>query len=251
MRSSNRRKTSALKERKLKNLSSQNVSPPGVCGISAFLCGRPPGGSEAGDAKFMPNHCASNPPLGDPSAGPAWNGWGNDFMNTRFQPAQAAGLAADQVPRLKLKWAFGFPNGVQAHGQPAIVAGRVFVGSDISYIYSLDAGTGCVYWSYQAQTGVRTAIVVGPVKGQGSAKYAAYFGDGRANVYAVNAQTGELLWKVQADDIVSAHITAAPTLYEGRLYVPISGGEEAISIDPHYPCCRFRGSVAALDANTG
>ena len=220
-------------------------------GIAAFLGGRPLGSSEAGDAKIMTNHCASNPPLGDPSAGPAWNGWGNDFMNTRFQPAQVAGLAADQVPRLKLKWAFGFPNGVQAHGQPAIVAGRVFVGSDISYIYSLDAGTGCVYWSYQAQTGVRTAIVVGPVKGQGSAKYAAYFGDGRANVYAVNAQTGELLWKVQADDIVSAHITAAPTLYEGRLYVPISGGEEAISIDPHYPCCRFRGSVVALDANTG
>jgi polyvinyl alcohol dehydrogenase (cytochrome) len=219
--------------------------------MAAFLGGRPLGSTEAGDAKSMTNHCSSNVPLSDPAASPGWNGWGNDAGNTRFQPANAAGISADQVARLKLKWAFGFPNGVQTYGQPTVVSGRVFVASDIGYIYSLDAATGCVYWSYQAQTGVRTAIAVGPVKGQGSAKYAAYFGDGRANVYAVNAETGALLWVVQADDLPSAHITAAPTLYDGRLYVPISGGEEAISIDPHYPCCRFRGSVAALDANTG
>lgn len=219
--------------------------------MAAFLGGRPLGSTEAGSAKFMSNHCTSNPQLEDPTASTGWNGWGNDVGNTRFQPANAAGISADQVPRLKLKWAFGFPNGVQNYGQPTVVSGRVFIASDISYVYSLDAATGCVYWSYQAQTGVRTAIVVGPVKGQGSAKYAAYFGDGRANVYAVNAETGELLWMVQADDLPSAHITAAPTLYAGRLYVPISGGEEAISIDPHYPCCRFRGSVVALDANTG
>jgi len=219
--------------------------------MAMFLGGRPMGSTEAGDAKSMTSRCASNPPLGDPNATVGWNGWGNSVTNGRFQSAQAAGLSAGDVPRLKLKWAFGFPNGTQASGQPAVVSGRVFVASDISYIYSLDAATGCVYWSYQAQTGVRTAITIGAVTGQGSARYAAYFGDGRANVYAVNAETGELLWKVQADDLPSAHITAAPTLYAGRLYVPVSGGEEAVSIDPHYPCCRFRGSVVALDANTG
>jgi polyvinyl alcohol dehydrogenase (cytochrome) len=230
---------------------SKDLSDEEKRAMAAFLGGRPLGSTEAGDAKFMTNHCASSPPLGDPAANAGWNGWGNDAGNTRFQSAKAAGISADQVPRLKLKWAFGFPNGVQNYGQPTVVSGRVFVASDISYIYSLDASSGCVYWSYQAQTGVRTAIAVGPVNGHGAAKYAAYFGDGRANVYAVNAETGELLWMVQADDLPSAHITAAPTLHAGRLYVPISGGEEAISIDPHYPCCRFRGSVVALDANTG
>ena len=219
--------------------------------MAAFLGGRPLGSTEAGDAKFMSNHCASNPSLGDPTASAGWNGWGNGVGNSRFQPANSAGISADQVPRLKLKWAFGIPMGLQNYGQPTVVSGRVFVASDIGYIYSLDAASGCVYWSYQAQTGVRTAIVVGPVKGQGSARYAAYFGDGRANVYAVNAETGDLLWKVQADDQISAHITAAPTLYSEKLYVPISGGEEALSIDLRYPCCRFRGAVVALDANTG
>jgi polyvinyl alcohol dehydrogenase (cytochrome) len=35
------------------------------------------------------------------------------------------------------------------------------------------------------------------------------------------------------------------------LYVPVSSAEEVASIDPQYQCCRFRGSVVALDAETG
>jgi polyvinyl alcohol dehydrogenase (cytochrome) len=219
--------------------------------IAIYLGGRPLGSAEAGDAKVMTNRCASNPALERPSSGPAWNGWGVDVTNTRFQVAANAGLSAAQVPQLKLKWAFGFPNGVHTYGQPTVVAGRVFVASDTSFVYALDAATGCVHWSYLAQTGVRTAISIGPVMGQGAPQYAAYFGDERANVYAVNAATGELLWKVLVDDHPLAHITGAPTLYGGRLYVPVSVAEETVSSNLHYPCCTFRGSVVALNANTG
>jgi polyvinyl alcohol dehydrogenase (cytochrome) len=34
------------------------------------------------------------------AGGAAWNGWGVDERNTRFQPAKAAGLTAEQVPGL-------------------------------------------------------------------------------------------------------------------------------------------------------
>ena len=34
-----------------------------------------------------------------------WNGWSTDTANTRYQAE--SGLAADQISRLKLKWAFG------------------------------------------------------------------------------------------------------------------------------------------------
>ena len=61
---------------------------------AAFMSGRPLGSLQQGDAKDMPNHCASNPPLADPSAGPAWNGWGVDPTNAPFQFAKAT---ADQV----------------------------------------------------------------------------------------------------------------------------------------------------------
>lgn len=229
----------------------QNLNAAEKRAIAVYLGGRPLGVTEVGNAKDMSNLCTTNPPLGDPSASPEWNGWGNDLMNTRFQPTKEAGLSASQVPQLKLKWAFGFPRSARPSGQPTIASGRVFVGVDTGFVYSVNADTGCVYWSYQAQTRVRTAISIGSVRGQGSATLAAYFGDERANVYAVNAATGELLWKVPTETNPLAHMTGAPTLYAGRLYVPIAAAEETVSENSHYQCCTFRGSVVALDANTG
>ena len=35
------------------------------------------------------------------------SGWGNDNVNSRYQPTP--GLAPADVPKLKLKWSFGFP----------------------------------------------------------------------------------------------------------------------------------------------
>jgi polyvinyl alcohol dehydrogenase (cytochrome) len=212
---------------------------------------RPLGSAAAGNPQNFPNRCASNPPLSDPSAGPAWNGWGADAANTRSQNAKAAGLTAAQVPNLKLKWAFGFPTGVSAFSQPAIAGGRVFVGSDIGHVYSLDARTGCVYWSYETGITVRPAVSVGPVKGRGATRYAVYFGDAKANVYAVDAHNGQLLWKKRVDDHFLARITAAPKLHNGRLYVPVSNSEEWQGGHPDYQCCTARGSVVALDANNG
>ncbi len=219
--------------------------------VAEALSGETLGLGDAGDAKSMPNRCASNPPLSDPSDGPAWNGWGVDEFNTRFQEEKGAGITADEVPRLKLKWAFGFPKGVSAWGQPTVVSGRVFIVSDIGYLYSLDAATGCVYWSFHAKAPMRNAVSVGPVTGHGLAKYAVYFGDTKANVYAVNALTGEPLWATKAETHFAARIAGAPKLYDGRLYVPVSSWEEMSASSPGYPCCTFRGSISAFDANTG
>ena len=199
----------------------------------------------------MPNHCPANAALTDPAKGAAWNGWGVDASNARFQSAEGAGLTPAQIPNLKLKWAFGFPLGVSAFGQPSVAAGRVFVGSDIGYVYSLDMHTGCVYWSYQAKAAIRTALTIGPVRGTASSRYAVYFGDMQANVYALDAATGALLWTMRAEDHFAARITAAPTLYDGRLYVPMSTSEGFSASVPDYPCCTFRGSVSALNAATG
>jgi polyvinyl alcohol dehydrogenase (cytochrome) len=220
-------------------------------GVAEFMSGRPLGSAQQGDAKNMPNQCRNNPALSDPSRGPAWNGWGADLSNSRYQSAQAAGLTAAQVPRLKLKWAFGFPSGVSANAQPTIASGRVFVGSDNGYVYSLDAQTGCVYWSFENGSIIRNALTVGPVTGQGSTRYAVYFGDGKANVFALDAQNGKLLWKTKVDDHFVARITAGARLYNGKLFVPVSSSEEFRSGNPDYPCCTSRGSVVALDANTG
>src|SRR5262249_8669659 len=95
---------------------------------------------------------------------------------------------------------------------------------------------------------VRTAISIGEIR---SGRLAAFFGDQAANVYAVDAENGKLLWKTKIDSFERAVITGAPSLYDGNLYVGVASREGSQAPDPRYPCCRFRGSVSALDASTG
>src|SRR5712692_9994984 len=142
------------------------------------------------DSQLLPpsSKCSAAP---QHSSGADWNGWA-DPANTRFQTTEGAGLTRQTTPKLKLKWAFGFPGVTTAFGTPAVVDGKVFVGAADGTVYSLDARTGCVYWTYAAVAGVR----VSPVIGNG----AAYFGDLRGNVYALNVNTGALLWKTRADE---------------------------------------------------
>ena len=194
------------------------------------------------------NLCPQGGPVFHPSADqPHWNGWGVDETQHRFQPAAMAGLRADQIPKLKLKWAFGYAGANQAYAQPAIVGGRLFVGSVARKVYSLDAKSGCIYWAIDTDFAVRTAISVG-ANGDG---WAAYFGDQHGNAYAVDAWTGKLLWKTSLDPHPDVHVTGAPTLADGRLYVGLSSLEEVSGADAKDECCRFRGSVSSLDAATG
>ena len=181
-------------------------------------------------------------------AGPSWNGWGAGPANTRFQPADQAGITAAQVPNLKLKWAFAFPEAVSSWSQPTVVGGRVFIGSMNGTVYSLDAKTGCTYWTYRAQAPVRAATTVAARRNQaGERAYTVYVGDAAAHVYALDAQTGDLLWAHKVDDQPSSRVTGAPTFYQDRLYVPVASQEEATARNPTYACCKFRGNLVVLD----
>ncbi|MDQ2803137.1 MAG: PQQ-binding-like beta-propeller repeat protein [Pseudomonadota bacterium] len=130
-------------------------------------------------------------------AGPHWTGWGVDGAQSRFQPAAMARLAPEDVPRLKLKWAFGFPGAKRAIAPPAVLGGHLFVGSRSGKVYSLDAKSGCVHWAFDAGAPVRTAISIG----QGARGWSVYFGDQRANAYGVDAASGELVWKLTSRNI--------------------------------------------------
>jgi polyvinyl alcohol dehydrogenase (cytochrome) len=189
--------------------------------------------------------------LADSTTGPQWVGWGANLANTRFQETVLAGLTAAEVPRLKLKWAFGFPGDVASTAQPTITAGRVFVGSQGGRVYSLSMATGCIFWWFDASAMMRTAITIARINTGSASKFAAYFGDASGTVYAVDAATGKLLWKTKADLHPAARITGSPTFYADRLYVPVASREEGLAMAADYQCCSFRGSVVALDGATG
>jgi polyvinyl alcohol dehydrogenase (cytochrome) len=216
--------------------------------VAEFLAGRP--FDETPAAAAASTMCTTSQPMSDPAGGPAWNGWGNGSSNTRY--AKNGGLTAADLPRLKLKWAFGYSNVNAARAQPTLAGGRLFVAGENGDVHALDPKTGCIHWTYRAAAGVRAAPTVGPYTAAGRSGYAVYFGDQRATAYAVDANTGRQLWTRKVDDHAAAGITGAPVVHAGHVYVPVQGiNEEAQGGRGAYACCTFRGSVSALDANTG
>jgi len=246
-----------------------------VLGIMAAALGAPaaPGASDeappAQPAAPVHTYCAEkDTPVALGSA--QWNGWGHGSENTRYQPEPA--IRATDVPKLALKWAFGYA-GSAGGAQPTLVDGRLFVASAAGRIYSLDAKSACIYWTYDAGAGVHTSVSIAelsaprrgaPAKKTKMGKHkmtnahldvikapcAALFGDDKGAVYALDAQSGALLWKTQVDSHPLARIEGS-TLHLARLYVAVGSSEPESARDPGYGCCTFRGSVAALDVASG
>ena len=218
------------------------LSGPERRAIAEYLGGADLAGDPTGTAR---GRCQT--PATFSMSGPSWNGWGATLESRREQSAAAAGLSEALLPRLQLKWAFGFPDATSAWAQPTVVGGWIFVGSQNGSVYALDAKSGCIRWVFSADGGVRTAISVGARAGRA----AVYFGDTGAKAYALDAASGALLWKTKIEAHPLARITGAPALYRGRLYVPMSSYEESQGARPEYGCCTFRGSLSSLDTRTG
>ena len=221
------------------------LTPEQIRALAIYLTGKQPGAPI--NANLDANRCSGG---GKPINlnGPQWNGWGRDLDNSRFQPKP--GLKAEDVPRLKVKWAWAHP-GPMATGQPTIIGDRLFVTTEVGQIFCLNAETGCTYWTMHAGAAVRAAMSVGPLPAGSPAKFALYFGDEKSNVQALDAATGKVLWKTKVEDHLLSRITGSPVLYRDRIYVPVSSFEETAGRDAKYECCKFRGSIVALNAYTG
>jgi polyvinyl alcohol dehydrogenase (cytochrome) len=84
-----------------------------------------------------------------------------------------------------------------------------------------------------------------------AARTALYFSDWSKSAVALDADTGKELWRTQIEDQTGVQMTGAPTLWKNVLLVPVSTGNEAFATNDKYECCKFIGSLAALDAHTG
>ncbi len=173
----------------------------------------------------------------------AWGGWSPSVTNTRYQE----GLTAADVPKLKLKWAFNLGPVTSVRGQPVVTGGRVVTTTLAGDVYAIDASSGCIHWSFKATAGIRAGVTVGEVNGVPTI----FFGDRSAVMYALNAESGALLWKLRPALHQLAQATATPQFYKGVIYQGYSSLETSLVADPNATCCSFRGSVIALDAETG
>ena len=180
-----------------------------------------------------------------PPSPPRLKGWGFNLENTRFVPAAIAGLDAEDVPRLAVKWVFAYPGASRARSQPSVQGGVVYVGSQDGTVYALDLDSGCAHWTFKADVEVRSAVTADE-SGQ-----RLFFGDIRGALYAVESAEGTLIWQTQVDSHPDVTLTGSPRYHQGRVYAPLSSKEWASAADPGYPCCTFRGGVTVVDAKDG
>lgn len=233
----------------------RGLSASQIEAVAGYLTSSSPegnrGASKLSDPDLHANSCSKAAPAIAFDA--SWGGFSPGVDNARYQ--EKPGFQVSEIPRLKPKWTVAYPGGTTG-GPPSVVGGRVFVGTASGSVMALDLDTGCTYWATKPGERVRTPISVAPwpanqqVTGPAT-RAVAYFGDRKAIVHAVNAESGEAIWETKVDESTFATISGGLTVYEGKVFVPLTSSEGSMGPRGDYSCCTFRGSIVALDAYTG
>jgi len=189
---------------------------------------------------------AGSQPMSGPVKG-EWNGWSPSTANTRYQTAEQAGLTTAQVRHLKLKWAYGFSGDMTSFAAVTVLNGTLFMGSAGGTVQAVNAKTGCLYWQFEANGPVRSALRAV----RNASSYSLIFTDLNGGVYSLDAKTGKLLWKKRVDDHEGTRLTGSAVELNGVVYIPAASWEETRSTDAQYECCTFRGSLSALRVRDG
>ncbi|MEP3210185.1 MAG: PQQ-binding-like beta-propeller repeat protein [Maribacter sp.] len=214
--------------------------------LAAFIAA----GNESGSVNtVIAGKCDEETINETPNAMPLIGNWGMGLQNQRYYDGADLKITAENAPQLKLSWTFAFPNATRARSQPTIVGNTLYTASQYGTVYALDRKTGCIRWTFQADAEVRSALVVGTDENGAASRL--YFSDFKATVYTLDLKTKKLLWKRKIDEHPLATITGSLNAFENRLYVPVSSMEIISAYDENYECCTFRGSMVALNADTG
>src|SRR5690348_6633899 len=188
-----------------------------------------------------------------------WRVSGHDFANSRSQPAEVR-ISPANVHSLTVKWAF--TTGADVSATPTVSGDAVFFPDWAGNLFAVNKNTGQLIWShkisdYDGFSGAlsRTSpavdgndIIVGDIE----VRSALHNG---ASIMAVDRKTGALHWITRVDSHPTAQITGSPVVFGDVVYVGVASQEELFALAPFfglaYSCCTFRGSVVALDANSG
>jgi len=173
--------------------------------------------------------------------------WGFGLSNERMLSDTV--INEKNVSTLTLDWIFAFPNVTRVRSQPAVVGNTIYIGTADASIKAIDLERGCLEWEFPVEAEVRQAIAA-DVDDSGKATHL-YFGDLDGNIYGFDIASQQLLWKREADPHPAATMTGSMVLHADKLFVPVSSLEIILAANPNYECCVFRGSMIAVDKNTG
>jgi polyvinyl alcohol dehydrogenase (cytochrome) len=185
-----------------------------------------------------------------------WPIAGQDLNNSRNQPHEHV-ISPSNVASLKTKWIFTTGGDVSA--TPTVADDAVYFPDWAGNLYAVRKEDGELIWAHKISeydNFVGAVSRVSPaVRGDdliiGDTESTSLAHLGGAHIMALNRHTGTLRWITQVESHPAAVITGSPVFVGDVVYVGVSSNEEALAVDPSYPCCSFRGSVVALNANTG
>ncbi|MBS1676077.1 MAG: PQQ-binding-like beta-propeller repeat protein [Actinobacteria bacterium] len=195
------------------------------------------GGSTAATANG-PN-AASAPSIED------WPVFGRDRDNTRF--ATQDEINTGNVGELGEAWSTGLgPDQYLMESFPLVIGENVYVTTSTDEVMQINGKTGHINWTYAPEVDFSQSTGVGGYGITVNRGVAAE--DGKLflltfdnNLQAISQRTGERLWSSQVEDpATGAYESMAPTAYDGKVYVGVSGSEDGV-----------RGKIAAYDAKTG
>jgi polyvinyl alcohol dehydrogenase (cytochrome) len=190
-----------------------------------------------------------------------WTMGGQNIADTRDQPA--TGLNPANAAKLALKWTFTASGDITA--TPAVANGIVYFPDFAGNFFAVDAATGALIWKHQLSdwTGVPgdfarddpaisgNLLILGDQGGEKSRWDGTEIVGPGAKVIAIDAHSGEKVWVTEADSFPTGKITSSPVVYNGVVYVGIASSEEGLAANKAVPCCITRGSLVALDVQTG
>ncbi len=191
------------------------------------------------------NYCKNEAPLVNDIK---FSGWGGNPEGTGCISGSVAQLTKDQVPDLKLKWAFAIDGGTVSRAKPAVIGNHIIFGTQFGEVYCLNMEDGCVKWVFEASAMVRGGIAISEDVG---GKLRAYFADFGANTYALDVNSGELVWKTSVKNDPNNAVTGTVAYHDGMVYVPLSSMEVVSASNSNYECCKSSGQVVAVDAANG
>ncbi len=190
--------------------------------------------------------------------GATWPTFGKDLNNSRFQ-SQETRISKVTVSALQTKWSVAVDGDVTT--TPAVDAAAIYFPDSAGSLYKVNRTTGQIVWKHPiAQyTGIAgdwargtPALVNGMlILGNQSGRLQT---PQPARVFAVNTTTGALVWSTQVDSTNMSYITHSPIVYNGTAYVGIASNEEFMAglvSAANGWTWHFRGSVVALNVNTG
>jgi glucose dehydrogenase len=174
-----------------------------------------------------------------------WPLFGRDTDNTRF--ATQDEINTGNVGELGEAWSTDLgPDQFLMESYPLVIGETIYVTTSTDEVIALDGKTGQTKWTYTPEVDFSQSTGVG---GYGvSVNRGVAAADGKLFVLtfdnklqAISQKTGERLWSSQVEDpATGAYESMAPSVYDGKVYVGVSGSEDGV-----------RGKISAYDQKTG